>query len=98
MSRPSPRITTKSINLACFLSMHHGLLVKVEVKKTGKRSDEMRLTFTHPVIRKMKKDYTPEKCYVNTKNLLKLTERISSLLDEKKRKNYQQGLVTGGVV
>ena len=98
MSRPSPQVTTKSINLACFLSMHHGLLVKVEVKKTGKRSDEMRLTFTNPYIRKIKKHYEPENCYVTEKNLLKLTERISRLLDEKKRANYQQGLVTKGLV
>jgi hypothetical protein len=96
MRRTNPQITTKSINLACYLSMHHGLLIKVEVRKTGKRSDEMRLTFTHPFIRKMKKDYTPGKCYVNAKSLAKLTERISHLLDEKKRKRYQQGLVIGG--
>lgn len=94
--KQSPRITTKSINLACFLSMHHGLLVKVEVKKTGKRSDEMRLTFTNPFIRKIRKLYEPDKCYVTTKNMLKLTERISGLLDEGKRKNYQKGLVIGG--
>jgi hypothetical protein len=98
MSRPSPQVTTRSINLACFLSMHHGLLVKVEVKKTGKRSDEMRLTFRNPYIRKLKKLYKPDECYVTEKNLLKLTERISGLLDEKKRANYQHGLVTGGAV
>jgi predicted transcriptional regulator len=98
MSRPSPQIATKSINLACFLSMHHSLLVKVEVNKTGKRSDQMRLTFTHPFVRKMKKDYKPDICYVTEKNLLKLTERISCLLDEKKRANYQQGLVTKSLV
>jgi hypothetical protein len=92
----SPRVTTKSINLACYLSMHHGLLVKVEVKKTGKRSDEMRLTFTNPFIRKLKKLYKPETCYVTAKNLLKLTERISGLLDDEKRANYQEGLVIGG--
>lgn len=97
MSRPSPQITTNSINLACYLSMHHGLLVKVEVKKTGKRSDRMQLTFTNPFIRKIKKLYKPEVCYVTEKNLLKLMERISCLLDEQTRKNYQQGLVTGGV-
>jgi hypothetical protein len=96
MKQRSPQVTTRSINLACFLSMHHGLLVKVEVRKTGKRSDVMRLTFTHPFIRKMKKDYTPDTCYVTEKNLLRLTKRISCLLDEKKRANYQQGLVAGG--
>ena len=96
MKRTSPQVTTKSINIACYISMHHGLLIKVEVRKTGKQSDEMRLTFTHPFIRKMKKDYTAEKCYVNTKNLARLTERIFHLLDEKKRKRYQQGLVIGG--
>ena len=98
MSRPSPQITTKSINLACFLSMHHGLLVKVEVRKTSKRSDRMRLTFTNPFIRKIRKLYEPDICYVTEKNLLKLTERISCLLDEKKRANYQQGLVTKSLV
>ena len=97
MKRPSPTVTTTSINLACYLSMNHGLLVKVEVQKTGKRSDRMLLTFTHPFIRKMKKDYTHKNCYVTEKNMLKLTERISSLLDEQTRKKYQQGLVTGGV-
>lgn len=96
MKKTSPQITTKSINLACFLSMHHGLLVKVEVKKTGKRSDEMRLTFTNPFIRKIRKLYDPDICYVTTKNLLKLTERISGVLDERKRKNYQKGLIIGG--
>ena len=95
MKRRSPRVTTKSINLACYLSMHHGLLVKIEVKKTGKRSDVMQLTFTNPFIRKIKRQYEPDNCYVTTKNMLKLTERISGLLDKKKRKNYQQGLVTG---
>jgi hypothetical protein len=78
--------------------MHHGLLVKVEVNKTGKRSDQMRLTFTNPFIRKIKKLYEPDICYVTEKNLLKLTERISCMLDENKRKNYQQGLVTGSVI
>ena len=98
MSRTSPTITTKSINLACYLSMHHGLLVKVEVKKTGKQSDVMKLTFTNSFIRKIRKDYNPNKCYVTTKNLLKLTERISGLLDADTRKNYQQELVAGGAV
>jgi len=93
MKRPSPTITTQSINLACYLSMHHGLLVKVEVKKTGIRSDVMRLTFTNPFIHKIRKDYKPEACYVTTKNMVKLTERISGLLDEKTRKNYQQALI-----
>ena len=98
MKRRSPRVTTKSINLACYLSMHHGLLVKVEVKKTGKRSDTMWLTFTNPFIRKIRKLYKPDVCYVTTKNMLKLTERISGLLDEKKRKNYQQALVARSAV
>jgi hypothetical protein len=98
MKCPNPTVTTKSINLACYLSMHHGLLVKVEVKKTGKRSDEMRLTFTNPFIRKIKKLYKPDVCYVTPKNMLKLTERISGLLDEKKRKNYQQALVARSAV
>jgi len=98
MRRKSPTVTTKSINLACFLSMHHGLLVKVEVRKTGKRSDVMRLTFTNPFIREIRKEYKPDSCYVTTKNMLKLTERITGLLDEEKRKNYQQALVTGGAV
>ena len=112
MKRRSPRVTTKSINLACYLSMHHGLLVKVEVKKTGKRSDEMRLTFTNPFIRKLKKLYKPDICYVTTKNLLKLTGQISCLLDDEKRANFQEhlliynwtqaklkkGLVKGGAV
>ena len=96
MKHRSPQVTTKSINLACYLSMHHGLLVKVEVKKTGKRSDEMRLTFTNPFIRKLKKLYKPDTCYVTAKNLLKLTGRISGLLDDEERANYQEGLVIGG--
>ena len=98
MRRTSPQVTTKSINLACYLSTHHGLLIKVEVRKTGKRSDEMRFTFTNQLIRKLKKLYDPEICYVNTKSLAKLTGRISNLLDDKKRKRYQQGLVTGSVI
>jgi hypothetical protein len=98
MKRKSPTVTTNSINLACYLSMRHGLLVKVEVKKTGKRSDVMRLTFTNQLIRTIKKEYNPEVCYVTPKNMLKLTERLSGLLDEKTRKNYQQDLVTRSVV
>ena len=103
MRNRSPRVTTKSINLACYLSMHHGLLVKVEVKKTGKRSDVMRLTFANPFIRKSPEPCPcpcspglPDICYVTPKTLLKLTERISCMLDDNKRANYQVGLVTGG--
>ena len=98
MKRKSPTVTTKSINLACFLSMHHGLLVKVEVRKTGKRSDAMLLTFTNSFIHKIKKEYKPDSCYVNTKNMIKLTAHISGLLDEKTRKNYQEALVARSAV
>ena len=89
----NPCITTKNINLACYLSSKHGLLVQVEVKKVSKRTCGMQLTFTNPYIRKIKKLYEPDKCYVNTKSMKLLFARISEMLDENKRKNYQRGLI-----
>jgi hypothetical protein len=90
--RQSPTITTTSLNLACYLIMCHCLLKQVVVYKPGTHKYALKITFVEQLIRRIRKDYDKNTCYITPDNLANLMKKIHEICGEQPLKSYQEGL------
>jgi hypothetical protein len=91
-TRPSSTITTTSLNLACYLIMCHCYLKQVIVHKPGTRKYALKITFVGTLIRRLKKAYDKNICYITPENLTALMKDIHEICEKKPLENYQEGL------
>ena len=91
-TRPSPTITTTSLNLACYLIMCHCYLKQVIVYKPGTCKYALKITFAGQLVQRSRKTYDKNICYITPENLTILMENIHEICSKKPLKNYQEGL------
>jgi hypothetical protein len=91
-TQQSSTITTTSLNLACYLIMCHCLLKQVIVYKPGTRKYALKVIFVGQLVRRIRKSYDKNTCYITPENLTVLMENIYQICGKKPLENYQQGL------
>ena len=91
-TRQSPIITTTSLNLACYLIMCHCLLKQVVVYKPGTHKYALKITFVEQLIRRIRKAYDKNTCYITPENLANLMQNIHEICDKEPLENNQAGL------
>ena len=94
----SPEVTTTCMNFACYLSMHHCVLLRADIIKTRTQKYTLKFTFILKTILKIKNDFNPAVFYITPENLAFLMERVRDICDRKCLDIYHKGKILGGMV